>query len=192
MNWFQQILDALRSLFQWWFIVLPWEQSVRIRMGKRVQQFDGGLHFKIPFLDRVYIQNIRLRISMLTPQTLTTQDGKTITCAGSVRYRIKDIRKLYETLHQAEGTIKQHVEGLLAEYVVNHDLAKCSPKIVSEHVTERLDLSEYGLNDTEFFLTDFAVVRTIRLIGGDMQRWVDGPIETNYVAQQMMAGNAPR
>ncbi|HEX7012571.1 MAG TPA: SPFH domain-containing protein [Steroidobacteraceae bacterium] len=182
MSWFQHIIDVIRGLFQWWFIVLPWEQGVRIRLGKHVKQFGDGVHMQIPFIDRVYIQNTRMRIASLSPQTLTTADGKTITCAGSLRYRVKDVMTLYRTLHQAEETIKLQVEGLLADYIIRHNLPECSPCVVSDHVTAQLDLSRYGLNDTQFFLTDFAVVKTFRLIGGNMERYNSGPLETtSYV-----------
>ena len=174
MGWLQQLFEFIRSLLQWWFTVLPWEQAIRIRLGNRVELFREGIHFKAPLIDRVYVQNVRMRIVALYPQTLTTIDNKTITCAGSVRYRIKDIVKLYETIHQAEGTIRQHTEGLVAEFVVQRTLSDCTPSAISTYVTTKIDLSQYGLNDTKFFLTDFAVVKTLRLVGGDMQRYVGG------------------
>lgn len=179
MSWLQQIVDGIRNLVQWWFIVLPWERAVRVRFGRRVQSFDAGIHFRAPFVDRVYVQNVRQRIVALYPQTLTTADGKTITCTGSVRYCIEDLLKLYRTLHQPDATIRQHVEGLLAEFVVTRELHACTPEDISEHVTERMDLAEFGLSKGRFFLTEFAVVKTYRLIGGDMQRWVGSASELN-------------
>lgn len=178
MGWLQQIFDAVRNLFKWWFIVLPWEQSIRVRIGRHVRVFGAGIHFQIPFIDKLYVQNTRMRITPLSPQTLTTLDGRTITCAGSLRFRLFDVLRLYQTLHQAEETIRQHAEGLLADYVIRHNLADCAPSMVADHVTAKLDLSQYGLNDSRLFLTDFAVVKTYRLIGGNLERYARDGIDT--------------
>jgi len=183
MNWMSQITEVVRSLFKWWFIVLPWEQAVRIRIGKHTRLFGAGLHLFVPFLDRVYKQNTRTRIASLSPQTLTTLDGKTITCVGSVRYKVLDVLKLYQTLHQPESTVCQEVEGLIADYIVTNTVDKCTPLQVSNHVARVIDLSKYGLGETEFFMTEFAVVRTYRLIGGNMERWSGHDLSTNEPMQ---------
>lgn len=184
MNWFQQIMESIGQLLRWWFIVLPWEQALRVRLGNRIVLFESGLHFQVPFIDRVYIQNIRRRIAPIRIQTITTQDGKTVTLAGSLSYKITDIEKLYRTLHQAESTIMQSVQGIVSDFVVRNDLAQCTPRKVAENVTERLNLDRYGLGETEFFLTDFAIVRTYRLLQDELTRWAGAELMTTQAISQ--------
>ncbi len=193
MNWIQQITSAITQIFKWWFIVQPWEQSIRVRFGKRVRCFEAGIHTKIPFFDRVYIQNVRKRYSIIQPQTITTTDGKTITVCGSLRYRIDDVLKLYTNLHQPEDTICQEVEAMLTQYIIARELSECQPVKISEHIASGIDMTQYGLCDVEFFITDFAVVRTYRLINGDLRRYIINgrQLETNNHVQSVSTTGIP-
>jgi len=177
-NWLQQIMTAVGQLLRWWFVVLPWEQAIRVRLGERIVLFNGGLHFQFPFIDRVYIQNVRRRIAPIHIQTITTKDGKTVTLAGSLSYKITDIEELYRTLHQAESTIMQSVQGIVSEFVIRNDLVDCAPKQIAENVTDQLSLEKYGLGETEFFLTDFAVVRTYRILQDGLSRYAGAELMT--------------
>lgn len=172
MNWVQQITSAIGHVFKWWFVVQPWELSIRVRYGKNIEKFGPGIHIKVPFFDRVYVQNVRTRNSILQPQTVTTTDGKTITLCGTLRYRIEDVLKLHMSLHQPEDTICQEVEAIITQYIIINKLEDCTAFNISEHVADNVDLTRYGLSDIKFFITDFAVVRTYRLINGDMRRYL--------------------
>ncbi len=35
MSLFNGILEFLKTMVSWWFVVEPWEQAVRVRFGKR-------------------------------------------------------------------------------------------------------------------------------------------------------------
>lgn len=63
MSFIQNILALLGRLVSWWFVVLPWEQAVRVRAGSRVRLYGAGLHFRVPFIDYVWLQNTRRRAS---------------------------------------------------------------------------------------------------------------------------------
>lgn len=178
MSWLQQIFSSFGQLLKWWFVVLPWERAIRVRLGKHVVCFEAGLHFQIPFIDRLYVQNIRRRIAPIHAQTITTKDGRTVTLAGCLSYVISDIVKLYQTLHQAEATIMQHVQGLISEFVVNQNFDECSPQRITEEVDRGLDLGQFGLAQTKFFLTDFAAVRTYRLLNDGLSRYAGDELDT--------------
>ena len=45
-----QIIQFIKQLFSWWFIVTPWEQAVFVRLGKNIKVLHGGFYFKIPFI----------------------------------------------------------------------------------------------------------------------------------------------
>lgn len=168
----QNILDFLRNLLSWWFVVLPWEQAIRVRFGKHMRLFEAGLYWRIPFFDVLYIQNVRRRISIIPLQTLGTSDGKTITLHGSLGYRVADIQKLQMSLHDADGSIQQEVLGLVTRYVVSHPASECSSTEITAAVSTQLDLSKYGLADEEFFLIGYvASVPTFRLLQDAMQNW---------------------
>lgn len=183
MNVLQNILDFIRSLLSWWFIVEPWEQAVRVRFGKHVELFSAGVHFRIPFFDAIYKQNVRRRFSGVPLQTLTTNDGKSLTVHGSLGYRIADVLVLHQTLHDAEFSIQQEVLGLIAAYVVGNRLSECAPKDIIGAVSADLDLGKYGLTDVEFFLTGYiADIPTYRLLQDTMAPYYGTTLTTQSVA----------
>lgn len=170
----RELLSAIGQIFTWFIAVAPWERCLRIRLGKHVKELGPGFYLKVPFVDRVYRQSVRRRLSVIRPQTLTTRDGRAISLSGAVGYTITDLKKLYNTLHDADDTIEAEVNSHIAEYVVTHDFAECRPALVQEHVRSKVDLAQYGLSGQEFFLTNFAAVRTLRIITGDLPVWARG------------------
>ena len=167
MNIIQNILDLIGKLVSWWFVVLPWEQAVRVRAGNRVRLYGAGVHFRVPFLDYVWIQNTRRRASNVEAQTLSTRDGKTVTVAGSLAYRVADVMALQNSLHQAAQTLMQITAGACSKYVITHDFKDCTPERIVAAVNETVgpEFKRVGLGEAEFFLTDFVTTnRTYRLV----------------------------
>lgn len=179
MEWLQKLLGNFGQLFKWYFILMPWEQALRIRLGKYSTKFEGGLHFKIPYLDRIYSQNTRHRISNIPPQTITTLDNKTITLSGALAYRVIDITPLYTKLHMAEDTIQQTVQGILSEYIASNNFGDCSPAEIVIQVENEMNLKRWGLNSGQFILTDFVVVKTYRFISGGIDKWTNDTLATD-------------
>lgn len=175
MNVIRDILDLLAKLLSWWFVVLPWEQAVRVRAGSHKRLYNAGLHFKVPFLDYVWTQNTRRRASSVEAQTLSTKDGKTITLAGSLAYRVEDVMLLQVSLHQAAATLGQMVAGACSSFVITHDFSDCTPNAIVQAVNAAIteEFSRVGLRDVRYFLTDFVTTdRTYRLV----QNGVGAPI----------------
>lgn len=169
MNVFQSILELVKNLLHWWFIVQPWEQAIRVRLGKDARLFGPGLHFRMPFLDSVYIQNTRRRLMYIGAQTLTTSDGKLITLHSTLGFTIEDVMLLQSSLHDATATIQQHVMGLLANDVALHILSECTPCEVIRRTRLELDLTKYGLGQVELALTGYvANVRTVRVLNDQL------------------------
>ncbi len=179
MGWLGQLFNKIGSMFNWIFVIVPWQQAIRVRMGKTITVLGPGIHFQVPFIDRVYVQNMRERVAATTSQALTTRDGVTITLAAALRFSIEDIKPMYTQLHQASETICQIVEGEFSKYIVGHDAKDCTPEQVLEYVKGRVDLARFGLKLTDLFLTDFVRVKTYRLIQGGLDRYTSAAIQTD-------------
>lgn len=181
----QEFFRGLAGLLRWWVVVAPWEQAVRVRLGKHVRVLGAGIYWRIPGVDRIYRQSIRRRFSSVPTQTVTTKDGRAVTVSGALGYRIEDIGKLYDTLHHAEDTVQTEAAALVARFVRDCALAECTPGAVEESVTKALDLSRYGIGGVEFAITDFVAVRTYRLIQGEPKNYSHdgGSLSTTYHEQ---------
>lgn len=165
MNIIRDLIDFLKSLLTWWFIVEPWEQAVRVRFGKHVRLFGAGAHVAIPFFDSIYKQNTRRRLCSMGSQALTTRDRQVLTVHSTIGYVIVDVLKLQQGLHDADATIVQHVTARVAQDVASHNMVECGPADIAARVRLELDLSAYGLDVVEFVLTSYtANVQTVRIL----------------------------
>ena len=164
MSILNEILTGLKQLIAWWYTVTPWEMSVRVRAGRWVRQLGPGIHFRLPFIDRVFLQTIRLRYVNLQSQTVMTKDHKTVTASGTYGYAITDILRLYQTLAHADSTIIYLAGSALAKAIRSRSLTDCDQEQIEEEVTKSVALEKYGLTGERFNLLDFAIVRTFRLI----------------------------
>lgn len=170
----RELFHAIGRMFAWFVSVAPWEQALRVRFGRHVRLLGPGFYVRFPFVDRVYRQSVRRRLSIIRPQTVTTKDGKAISLSGSVGYSVSDLRQLYNTLHDASDTIEAEVCAKVSDYVARHTLDECTPSVLEAHVRSTLDLERYGLDAKEFYISNFAVVRTFRLITGEFHAWSRG------------------
>lgn len=162
-----EALKQAATIFKWWVIVSPWEQALRVRAGKHVSLLTAGVHFLIPFVDSVYAQSVRRRVATLQMQTITCADGRTLTVGASLGYSIQDIRLLYDTLHHAQDTVMNIASQAIAKVVT--ETAGIAPDRLGADASKLLHFEQYGLGDVELRITDFAAVRTYRLISD--QRW---------------------
>jgi regulator of protease activity HflC (stomatin/prohibitin superfamily) len=143
------------------------------------------MHWRFPIIDRVYRQSIRLRLLTIPLQTLTTADGKTLTIGAALGYSVADVRRLYETLHNAEDTLGNIVQSAIAEFVATNGSTLCTPDRISDGVMARMDGAQWGLADFRVRITDFALVRTFRLIQDG--KWYTGSkdLDTTYAEGEM-------
>lgn len=184
------LLTVVSKLFCWLITIAPWEQGLRIRAGKHVMVLRAGVHAVIPFVDRVTRVSIRRRISTIRPVTLTTLDGKSITLSGFLGYYVRDIQVLFNTLSNAEDTIEAEVLNYVSQYVASHTFVDCLPNLIEQSVSPQINLNQYGLGDASFTISNFAAVKTLRLITGDLTTWgkSNAKLETDG---QFVAGGVP-
>lgn len=184
MNVVRDLIEFLKQLVAWWFIVEPWEQAVRVRFGKYVRLFHAGVHWRIPFFDKLYVQNTRRRVLSLDNQTVTTRDGKVLTLNGSIGYRIEDVLRLHQTLHDANDSVKQELIGVIARYVATHDFSECTPAILMQIALDEVDLSRYGLVQEDFYVSGYVGnVPSFRIINDGIGGWVGGAALTTNEAR---------
>lgn len=177
MNSLKDILDYFSKIFQWWILIQPWELGVRTRLGNKTKLLHPGVHFRIPFIDIIYVQTIRLRVVSLCPQTVSTKDGKTVTISCAVGYSISDIILLFNSLYHPEITIGNMVQGYVAEFIFSHDLVDCAPEQVEKYVTEKLAKGDFGIRYEYSKVLSYAVVRTYRLIQDGS--WTQNSLDIN-------------
>jgi hypothetical protein len=170
----RELYRNFSQMFVWWVVVAPWEQVVRVRLGKHLKVMYQGVHFKIPLIDDIYRQTIRKRVIVTKPQTIATKDQKVITLSGQITYQIGDLKLLYLTLHHAESVIEAESRSAISEFIIERSAIDVSPGALQQYVRQQLALEKYGIVDAEFYLNNFAIARTHRLITGEIHDWQEG------------------
>lgn len=164
MEWAKQIFEAIQKLFVWWVIVNPWELGVRSRAGRKSELLRSGCHFRIPYFDTVLIQPVRERVVNLSPQVCSTADKEVITVCINISYQITDIAKVYNTIHNPEGTICSIAMGEASKVISELYLADCDQRKVEEVILYSLADLDIGIEIKGVRIVTFAKVRTYRLI----------------------------
>ncbi len=165
-NWLQQIAEWLKGL-RCWYIVRPWEEGISVRCGRWVFDALPGLHLRIPFVDEVFVQNTRLRSLNLPVQTVTNREGATITVSAVVQWRISNVKLLYGRVHVPEDWIYNTALSAIAEVMFGMGIDS-DPKSIGDAASKALASGiELGLIIESVAITDFARVRTYRLISGE-------------------------
>lgn len=168
MTWLQQLSEWLaRASF--WYTVRPWEQAIRVRWGKWVATIGPGIHLRMPFIDQIFAQNTRERVLNLPIQTVTTTRDEAITFSVVVRWRISDVRLLYETVHTPDDWIFNIVLAATSEAIYSAAEGYTPKKIGTAAAAEiaKMDTAGRGIEISSVSMIDFAKVRTYRLISGD-------------------------
>ena len=164
MEMINQIFGFIGKLFEWWFIVMPWEQALHIRKGKNVRLLGAGIYLRVPFIDTVYTQTTRMRVVDLPMQTISTKDGNTLSLKSVIGYTIADIQVLYNTLYHPEMTLSSMAMGYIGEFTREREIREITPPEIEKFVNSKIIASDYGLKDLHIRITTFAIVRTYRLI----------------------------
>ena len=163
MTWLSQIFGFFRA-FQIWITIAPWESGLRVRFGKTAKTLHPGISFRLPFLDRIFVQSIRLRTISDSGQTITTRDGKVLTVSVAVTYSITDIRKLYLTVANPESTLLCRVQAHIAQVVSIAAAASLNPKLIEDEVSKLLPADEWGLSNVRVNVTTYAFVKVYRIM----------------------------
>ncbi|MBW6468566.1 MAG: SPFH domain-containing protein [Anaerosomatales bacterium] len=75
-------------------IVRPYEKGIVERLGKYQHTYDSGLHFIIPFVDRITKIDMRENVVDVPPQEVITKDNVVVTVDAVVYYEATDPVKL--------------------------------------------------------------------------------------------------
>jgi len=162
-TWIQYLFDKLEFLLKWWVIIQPWEQGLRVWMGKKEKFLTQGIYWRVPFFHSVYIQQIRTHYVNLALQSLTTKCGKQFTIGVIVGYSVVDMQKMYNSIGEVEGFITSIVSGRLSDYIETNYIENCTNEEIIEYIMDN-DAISVGIDIQSISVFAKVVVKTYRLI----------------------------
>ncbi len=166
----QQLLEYIYELWPL-RIVREWEQGIRLRAGTVVKLltssngiFGSGVHPFLPFLGEILTEECNQRVVETSWQTLTTLDGVSVSFSLAARYQIRDLSKLYVSVHDPEETIKNQLSAaaeILDSIIAENVAAEFAPAI---HDAAKKRLTEWGVKLLQVSLFNRVEAPSLRLL----------------------------
>lgn len=166
MDWITTLLRSVSKPLTWWVVVAAWEQGVLVRFGKRTRLLAPGIHFRIPFLDRVATVCVRARVVETNCKTATTSDGQALTYALAIRYSVRDAKEMIEHVASPESTMQALAASSAAQAVALRAKEGLTPSGIADVVTTELRaaVAGWGFDPPTVTLISFAYARPLRLL----------------------------
>ena len=147
------------------FIINAYEAGVVLRLGKYNRTVHAGLHWKIPFMDRILADNIVPATKNLSPQSLVTIDGKVMVVSAVITYGIKDVEKFLLTIEGADAVIVNSAYGIISTAVQASTWEEIAKPEFSEILYReiRKKAHKWGVDVVDVSLSDLVPARSYRL-----------------------------
>jgi len=167
---FDRIFDFLESVWEWiipFVIIDQYEQGVVLRFGKFQRILNPGLRWIIPLgVDAVKYETVVRQTAYLDVQSITSQDGKSVSVSAIVVFTITNIRKFLLEIDEGETDMTNMVYGIITDFVESTIWINIRGKNFNKKVLEkcRRDCENYcGVKIISIKWSDKATARNIRL-----------------------------
>lgn len=167
MQWISALFQSLARPLKWWVVCAPWEQGLRVRLGRNAKLMRPGVHLCIPFLDRIYVQSVRLQCFTTSGHSISSRDGKILTISLAIRFQIEDIVQVYQKLSNPQHMIVVEALSWASKVIARSDAATINPEYLTREINEEMACDGWGLKDVHVDIIGFATARCYRLITGD-------------------------
>ena len=125
--WLQTLFDFISESWQTlapWIVVDEFEAGVMLRLGRFQRPIRPGLNFKWPVVEKPILTNVAYDTKHNYSQTLTTNDGITVSFSSVVGYSIENPKKFLIETEDAESVVSDCVMSEAANLVPAIDYAQ--------------------------------------------------------------------
>lgn len=164
---FDKLIDFLIDMidkFMPVFIVNQFDKAVLLRRGLYVKTLDGGIYFKIPFIDEVLTQTYVTTTMPLPAQSLTTKDGKSVVVKAIIKYNVFDVKILLLETWDAVDAISDITQGIIKDVILSSDMKDINAETDNAvTIKSRREAKKWGIEVEKVTFTNIGEIRSIRL-----------------------------
>ena len=165
-DWIREIVSALHEHLIPFTVIYDFESAVVFRMGQYHRTLPPGFHWKMPFIESVVSEHTARTTLALEPQTVTTQDDKTVTVQGIVRYRIVDVKPFVIEIGDQHDVLRDTSMGAVLKQVRLMTLKALTDTPPENEIAKdiRRQVKPFGIEIDLFTFTDIGQIRVFRMI----------------------------
>jgi regulator of protease activity HflC (stomatin/prohibitin superfamily) len=168
-GWIGQIFQTLLRFFPWLVIVPATSAGVAFVHGRRVKEWQPGLHWYWPLVTTYKITVTVRQTQRIQSKVVMTKDLKTVTAGALVTYFVDDVVSALAKVADLPSDIMERSQAAI--------YAELSERTLSEIQSDRLGFNErltariagvlngYGVNVIQAQLTEFAPCRAFAING---------------------------
>lgn len=165
----QSLLNFLLQIWRellFFKIIAPWEEGLRVRVGKYYRAFGPGPHFKLPFIDTFHVVNVRRQTVDLEDQTVETRDRIPVLVSLSLQYEIRNIQNVFVKVQDFDVSLLTEAMNVVAAWINTHLYEECTiDRIVTENFDPIRKIGfEWGCTVLRLSVNNFARHRVYRLV----------------------------
>jgi membrane protease subunit HflC len=141
------------------YIVTEYERAVVLRFG-RLQNIDvpPGLHFKIPFADRVRKFDGRLMTADMRPESFFTIENKRLIVDSYIKWRVKNVENYYKATGGDEDIAAERLAQRVADGLRNQFGRRTLHEVVSGKRDELMQELTLSINSVSEDLLGLEVI----------------------------------
>lgn len=163
------IEKLLQMLSEWWgnlspfHVVRVYNDAIVLRFGQYTKSIQGGaLYFKVPLIDEIIEYTTVIQTLKLPSQTIKTKTNGNYVVKGVLKFFIKDVKPFLLELKDQEGVLSDVAMTSIRKCVSSlEDVEEIEKEILRICRTE---MNRYGFKIVSFSFSDFANIKTIRLM----------------------------
>jgi membrane protease subunit HflC len=129
------------------YIVTEYERAVVLRFGRLVNaDVPPGLHFKIPFADKVRKFDGRLLTADMRPESFFTVENKRLIVDSYIKWRVKNVETYYKATGGDETVAAERLAQRVADGLRNQFGRRTLHEVVSGKRDELMSELTFNLN----------------------------------------------
>lgn len=165
---FDRFIDLFISIFndiKPIIFIFEYKEGILLRGGRFKKVLKPGWHFRIPFIDDYYVENVKTDTMRIDGVNITTADNKTATIGCEFDLRITDIYKAMVDTNDWRSNLHDMCSGILSDYLEDLNWEDIRKKTTKNAIAKRIShrAEEMGITTSNFNYTDKVLSRAFKL-----------------------------
>jgi regulator of protease activity HflC (stomatin/prohibitin superfamily) len=170
---FDKLVDTLINfleLFKFWEVLQPWEEGIRVRLGKYkkpVEVLTAGFHWILPFkIDVINTTSIARQAIDLGSQTVTTLDDKCIVIESILTFETKDVEKALFKVGDEVSAVSERIQSIIRSEIIKTNFSEVNSEAIEKSINDqsKKEGSKWGINVINVSIKSLGRISSIRLI----------------------------